>query len=388
MRKFLVRLFIKDYTNYNDTAVRTAYGKLSGVVGIVSNLFLSVIKMITGFLVASVSIMADGINNLSDAASSIITLIGFKMSSMPPDKDHPYGHQRIEYVAAMAVSFIILVVGGVLLKSSIEKVLNPEPMETSPVIFIILAASILIKFWQSRFNRANGKLIHSQALINTSVDSLNDVIATSTVLVSLLVFEFANLNIDGYIGILVSLFIIFSGIKLLKETISPLIGEAPSQEFIDKITNEILAYPGVLGIHDLVIHSYGPAKTFITVHVEVDCRVDIIVSHDVIDNIEHDFQEKYDINLVIHMDPIDTVNEETLKLRDFVKNVLESIDPILRFHDFRVVHGPTHSNIIFDVVMPIQYPQSAEDIKAEITTKIKEKDKKYNPVITVDRDFS
>jgi cation diffusion facilitator family transporter len=388
MRKLLVRLFIKDYMNYTDPAVRTAYGKLSGVVGIISNIFLSVIKLITGFLVASVSIMADGINNLSDAASSIITLIGFKMSSLPPDKDHPYGHQRLEYITGMVVSFIILVVGGVLLKTSIEKIIRPEAMETSPAIFIILGVSMLIKFWQSRFYRTNGKLINSQALMSTSVDSLNDVIATFAVLVSLLVFEFAQVNIDGYIGVLVSLFIIFSGIKLLKETVSPLIGEAPSQEFIEKITKEILSYPGVLGIHDLVIHSYGPAKTFITVHVEVDCRVDVVVSHDVIDNIEHDFLEKYNINLVIHMDPIDTVNEETLKLRDFVRDVLETIDPVLGFHDFRVVHGPTHANIIFDVVMPINFPKTAEALKAEITAKIKAKNKKYNPVITIDRDYS
>lgn len=384
MRKLLLRIFVKDYQNYSNPKVRAAYGSLSAIVGIISNFLLSAIKMITGFLIGSISITADGINNLSDAASSILTLIGLKISNKPADKNHPYGHQRFEYVTALVVAFFILVVGGIMLKSSIEKIINPKSIEVSFPIIIILVVSILVKFWQSSFYRVNGKLINSQALINTSVDSMNDTLSTAAVLISCLVLYFLKVNIDGYIGVLISLFIIINGLKLVKDTMSFLIGKAPSKGFIDKVTSEILSYEGVLGIHDLDIHSYGPSKTFITVHVEVDYRVNIVESHDIIDNIEYDFMEKYNINLVIHMDPIDMVNEDTLQLRDLVRRILEDIDPKLDFHDFRVVKGTTHTKIVFDVVVPIKHTLGVEEIKSEIVKRIKEYDQTIYPVINFD----
>ncbi len=384
MRKLLLRIFVKDYQNYSNPKVRAAYGSLSAIVGIISNFLLSAIKMITGFLIGSISITADGINNLSDAASSVLTLIGLKISNKPADKNHPYGHQRFEYVTALVVAFFILVVGGIMLKSSIEKIINPKSIEVSFPIIIILVVSILVKFWQSSFYRVNGKLINSQALINTSVDSMNDTLSTAAVLISCLVLYFLKVNIDGYIGVLISLFIIINGLKLVKDTMSFLIGKAPSKGFIDKVTSEILSYEGVLGIHDLDIHSYGPSKTFITVHVEVDYRVNIVESHDIIDNIEYDFMEKYNINLVIHMDPIDMVNEDTLQLRDLVRRILEDIDPKLDFHDFRVVKGTTHTKIVFDVVVPIKHTLGVEEIKSEIVKRIKEYDQTIYPVINFD----
>ena len=384
MRKLLLRIFVKDYQNYSNPKVRAAYGSLSAIVGIISNFLLSAIKMITGFLIGSISITADGINNLSDAASSVLTLIGLKISNKPADKNHPYGHQRFEYVTALVVAFFILVVGGIMLKSSIEKIINPKSIEVSFPIIIILVVSILVKFWQSSFYRVNGKLINSQALINTSVDSMNDTLSTAAVFISCLVLYFLKVNIDGYIGVLISLFIIINGLKLVKDTMSFLIGKAPSKGFIDKVTSEILSYEGVLGIHDLDIHSYGPSKTFITVHVEVDYRVNIVESHDIIDNIEYDFMEKYNINLVIHMDPIDMVNEDTLQLRDLVRRILEDIDPKLDFHDFRVVKGTTHTKIVFDVVVPIKHTLGVEEIKSEIVKRIKEYDQTIYPVINFD----
>lgn len=385
MSKFLAKIFIKDYKNISDEKVRAAYGKLSGIVGVITNLILCSIKIITGFLIGSVSVLADGINNLSDAGSSVITLIGFKMSSAPADKDHPYGHQRIEYVTGLIVSFIILLIGFILMRSSINKILHPEIPEISWYTIIILVVSIFAKYLQSRFYRNNGKLIDSKTLIATSVDSLNDTITTTAVLISCLIFLVTKVDLDAYMGILVSVFILFSGLKLIKETISLLIGEAPSKEFIHEVSEDLLSYRGVLGIHDLVIHSYGPRKTFMTVHVEVDSDVNIIESHDVIDNIEQDFQKKYDVNLVIHMDPIETHCELTLELKQLTQNVLNEIDPELRFHDFRVVKGKTHTNLIFDVVMPINYKMGVSELKEVITTKIKKINSRLKPVITVDQ---
>ncbi|MDD4000041.1 MAG: cation diffusion facilitator family transporter [Bacilli bacterium] len=383
MHRLLVKLFVKNYENYEDPKVRTAYGKLSGVVGIISNLLLAVFKIISGLLVGSLAIMADGLNNLSDASASIITLIGFKVSSLPADKDHPYGHQRVEYITGLVVSFLILVVGGILFKSSIEKIITPTVLEVDNYTLIMLTISILIKVSQSLFYYKNGKLINSKALITTATDSRNDCFQTGAVLIACLVYRYAGFNIDGYISLLVSVMIVINGIKLIKETASPLIGEAPSLEFIDKVSKEILSYPGIIGIHDLVIHSYGPAKTFVTVHAEVDSRVDISLSHDVIDNIETDFKKR-NIDLVIHMDPIDMIDEDRLRLEAMTRKIIVEIDENLEFHDFRIVKGPTHTNLIFDLVMPSKYQLSSEELKIEINKRIKAVDKKLNVVITID----
>lgn len=387
MRKLIIKTFIKNYKNHDDPNVRTAYGKLSGVVGIISNLILCSVKIIVGVLVGSIAILADGINNLSDAASSIITFIGFKLSSIPADEHHPFGHQRIEYITGLIVSFFIVAIGLLLMYSSVMKIINPVEMEVNLYIIIVLVIAILIKIWQSHFYRQNGKLINSKALIVTSVDSLMDVITTSAVLLSTILVLLTKLNLDAYMGIAVSILIIISGIKLVKETISPLLGEAPPKEYLEEISNKILSYQGVLGIHDLIVHSYGPAKTFITAHVEVDSLVHVNVSHDIIDNIEQDFLNIYHANLVIHMDPIDTKCEVTLRLKAQITKILEEIDPILHFHDFRIVKGPTHTKIIFDLVIPLKYEIDEEEIKKMINEKVKSLDKSLNLKITVDREF-
>lgn len=391
MKNILAKIFIKDYKNYQKQEVRNAYGKLCGAVGIVSNILLCAVKIITGVLISSVAILADGINNLSDAGSSIITLLGFKLSSIPADSEHPFGHQRIEYISGLVVSFIILIIGVLLMKTSIEKIITGSeaiPKKQVLITMIILFFAILVKLWQSLFYRKNGKLIGSTALIATSQDSLNDCISTSVVLISMIItYIFPNVVLDGYMGAIVSVFIIISGIGLIKETISPLIGEAPSKEFIDDIADRILKYDGIIGIHDLVIHTYGPAKTFVTVHAEVDANVDITISHDIIDNIEHDFMDKLNINLVIHMDPVDLRCEETRQLKAMTNDILGDISVDLRFHDFRIVKGPTHTNVIFDVVVPIGFRMKNDELKSLIDSKFKDIDKKYNTVITVDQEL-
>lgn len=392
MLRLLAKIFIRNHQDYNNNKVRVAYGKLSSAVGIISNIFLCAVKIITGILTSSIAITADGINNLSDAGSSIITLIGFKLSSMPADNEHPYGHQRIEYITGLLVSFIILVIGLLLAKSSIQKIITPTyeelELKTQLIMIGILVLSIAVKLWQSIFYRKVGKLIASTTLIATSTDSLNDCISTAVVLISLVVtLFFPKLLLDGYMGVVVSIFIIISGIKLIKETVSPLIGEAPTKEFVEEVTKKIESYPGVLGIHDLVIHSYGPVKTFITAHVEVDAKVDIIVSHDLIDNIEKDFMNERGISLVIHMDPVDFDDEKTIRLREKINAIVTSIDENLHFHDFRVVYGDTHTNILFDLVVPVKYHLSDEDLIIHIEKEVKKINKKYNLIITIDRDF-
>ena len=386
MRKLLARIFIKDYQEYSNPKVRSAYGTLSGIVGIVTNIFLCVIKIVTGFFAGSISIIADGINNLSDAGSSIITLIGFKISSMPADDEHPFGHERMEYITGLIVSFIIILIGVSLFKSSIDKIINPEDIDLGIYTFIVLGISVLVKIWQWSFYRTNGKLINSTALIATSSDSINDAISTGAVLLAMIISKIFTINLDSYMGLVVSLFIIISGVKLVKETISPLIGEAPSKEFVKEVVDKIKAHEGVLGIHDLVFHSYGPLKTFITAHVEVDSQVDVLVSHDMIDNIEQEFRDEK-INLVIHMDPIDTTDQETVELRKKIGEIVHSIDENLNYHDFRMVKGFTHTNLIFDVVVPNKFKLTNEQLLNEIVVRVKEIDEKYNVVITFDNNY-
>ena len=389
----LPRLFVKDYKNYQNASVRFAYGKRCGIVGIISNLILCAIKIITGLLIGSISIMADGINNLADAGSSIITLIGFKLASMPSDKDHPFGHQRYEYITGLIVSIIILIIGLLLFKSSVEKLIAFEVTEldktTSIVSAVVLFIAILIKLWQGFFNRKYGKLINSTALIATSTDSINDSISTSAVFISLLVTIFyPNAFLDGVMGIIVSIFIFISGVKLIKETISPLIGEAPTREFTNEVVDKILSYDGVLGVHDLVIHSYGPEKIFITVHVEVDSHVPILISHDIIDNIERDFLNEKNLNVCIHMDPIDTKDEDVIRLKGVVTEIMKELDPNLLFHDFRIVKGITHTNVLFDIEVPIKYHLSNDKIKEFIDEKLHIYDDKLRTVITFDIDYT
>lgn len=389
MVKLLGRLFIKNYQDYNNPEVRTSYGKLSGIVGIISNLLLCALKIITGVLIGSFSYIADGINNLSDAGSSIVTLIGFKLASEPADADHPFGHQRVEYLTGLIVSFIIVAIGLLLMKSSIESIINPgEGATFNTISVVILVISILIKCLQSLFYRKIGKLINSTAVMATSIDSLNDCISTGVVLIASIISLLTDLKLDGWMGCVVSVFILISGYKLIKEAMSPLIGEKPSKELVDDIVKKILDYPKVLGIHDLVIHSYGPGKIFATIHVEVDSEENILVVHDQIDNIENDFRENLGINLVIHMDPIDTKDENTQELREEAFRILQSIDTELNFHDFRVVKGETHTNVLFDVLVPVRYKISDKDLKELINKKFKDYDSKINTVLVIDHDYN
>lgn len=388
----LPRLFIKDYQNTDNPKVRFAYGKLCGLVGIISNFILCAVKIVTGILIGSLSIVADGINNLADAGSSVITLIGFKLASIPSDKDHPFGHQRYEYITGLIVSVIVFFIGALLMKSSIEKLIAFEVIEinvTTAIISIgIMLVAIIVKLWQSFFYKNCGKKIKSTALIATSTDSLNDTITTFTVMISLVITLFyPNGFLDGVMGIFVSLFILVSGIKLIKETISPLIGEAPTKEFTEKVISKLLGYEGVLGVHDLIIHSYGPEKVFITVHVEVDSTIDVNISHDMIDNIEKDFLDE-NLNLVIHMDPIEIHNEEVLLYKEIIEKILFELDQILKFHDFRLVKGITHSNLIFDIVVPINFQLKNDEIKEYVDKKLREIDSKLNTVITFDFDYT
>lgn len=388
MFNLLTRLFIKNRDDVTNVKVRTAYGTLCGIVGIVTNLILCTIKIVIGLLSGSISIIADGIDNLTDSGSSLVTFIAFKISSTPADANHPFGHERVEYVSGLIVSFVILLIGVLLAKNSIEKIINPVEIDLSKfvIIIIILISSMLIKLWQCFFYRKAGKKINSTALEATAMDSLNDCIATFTVLVSILICKFTGLLIDGYFGTIVAILIMINGIKLIKETISPLIGEAPSKEFVKTFEEKINSYEGVLGIHDLVIHSYGPAKIFITVHVEVDSRVNINVSHDIIDNIEHDFQ-KENLNVVIHMDPIDTTDEYTLDLKEKTKLILDNVHKDLHFHDFRIVKGITHTNILFDVVVPARFEINDNDLKQMIIKELKKLDPNFNIIISIDQDY-
>lgn len=385
MRKLLLKLFIKDYKNTTDAKVRVKYGSLSGIVGIISNLLLCLVKILAGFISGSVSIMADGINNLSDAGSSIITLIGFKLSSKPADEDHPFGHERIEYLTGVIISFIILIIGVSLFKNSFTKILNPEEINISPLIYIILGISIVIKCWQSLFYKKNGNDIDSQALIATAQDSLNDCISTGFVIVGTIVYHIWGIPIDGYIGILVSIFILISGLKTLKETMNPLIGEGVSKEYQEMICNKVRSYPFILGVHDLVVHTYGHNKVFATIHAEVSCKGDILEIHDIIDNIERDFRQEKNIDLVIHMDPIDVTDPKTIELKEMVLKIINDYDLNLTIHDFRVVHGQTHTNILFDIAMPLKFKTSPAELRKIVIEKIKQQDEKLNPIIQIDQ---
>lgn len=382
------RLFIKNYKDVDNPKVRFAYGRMCGVVGVISNFFLCALKIVFGLIIHSIAIIADGINNLADAGSSVITLIGFKLASLPSDKDHPFGHQRYEYITGLIVSVIIFFIGALLLKSSIEDLIAFEIKETttkmSIITCIILFISVLVKCWQCLFYKHYGKLIKSTALVATGTDSLNDCITTIAILASVIVNMFyPNGYLDGIMGISVSIFILISGCKLIKETISPLIGEAPSKEFTDMVIKKILSYKGVLGVHDLVIHSYGEEKIFITAHVEVDSSESINVSHDMIDNIERDFSYM-NLNLVIHMDPVDIHDEVVMNLKKVVSKIIDEIDPKLKFHDFRIVKGITHTNVLFDIVVPNKYQLSNDEIKKEIDKKLLAYDDKLRTVITFD----
>ena len=390
MKKLLVKLFIKNYKETNDPIVRSKYGSLAGVVGIIVNIILFIIKVLAGGISGSIAIITDGINNFTDASSSIITLVGFKMSAKPADEDHPFGHQRIEYLTGVIVSFVILFIGIFLGIESFKKIINPEMPSPNIFIYIILVASILGKLWLSIFNRKMGKDISSYTLKATAQDSLNDCISTSVVLVvSIICHIFSNVSylsyLDGLTGIGLSIMILISGIKTLKETMDPLIGVMPTKEDIELISNKVTSYEGVLGIHDLIIHNYGPNKRFASIHVEVDSKVDVMISHDLMDIIERDVRNELDIDLTVHMDPINIDDEETQELKEIVSEIVKRIDENLKFHDFRVVKGITHTNILFDIEIPIKFKMTKAELRKYLTEAIQEINPTYLLVLQIDQ---
>jgi len=387
MIQFLIERFVPNWQNTQNSTVRERYGILAASVGILSNIFLFIIKILTGLIFNSIAITADAVNNLSDAGSSVITLLAFKIAGKPADPEHPYGHARMEYISGMAVSFIIILLGLQLIGSSFEKILHPETVTVSYLTYAVLIISILTKLWQGIFNRTVGKRIDSDALQATAADSLNDVFATSAVLISAIVYHFTSIPIDGWMGMAVAIFITISGIKLVIETGDPLLGQAPDPQLIREIGQRITSYDGVIGMHDLQVHSYGPGRTFASVHAEVPANVDILVSHDIIDNIEREVGAEMGINLVIHMDPVVTDNEKINRLKAEIDQIVKGIDTDLSMHDFRAVFGPTHTNLVFDVVVPPAF----ELTDSQIIQNISEKAKKlgnYFCVITIDHNYA
>ena len=387
MNDFLFKKFIKDYENVKDSDVRDNYGKLAGAVGIVSNSLLCIMKILIGWISGSIAIIADGINNLADASSSILTLVGFKLAALPEDEEHPYGHARIEYLAGMAVSVMIILVGVELGKSSIDKILEPSPLEFSWVLVAVLILAIVIKVWQARFNISTGKKINSLALMATGADSRNDVISTCVVLLGVLIGHFAEIQIDGYLGLLVAVFIIWSGICLVKETVSPLLGEAPDHELVEQIAQIAKSHEGILDIHDLAVHNYGPGKIFASIHLEVDASVDVMESHDLVDNVEHEIANKLNINITAHMDPVDLSTPYRAEIMEIIKNAIKPIDGVVSMHDLRLVTGPTHTNVIFDIVIAPGCKSSEDEIKKVIDDAIHKKYPNFFTAIDFDKSY-
>lgn len=387
MTNFIIKKFIKNYEDVSDPKVRESYGIVSSIVGIIVNALLSISKIITGILFNSISILADGINNLSDGLSSVITLAGFKISGKPADEDHPFGHARAEYLAGLVLGITIILVGIELIKSSFNRIINPEKTIFSIEMIIVLVISILAKLWLSLFYNKFGDKISSTTINAAGIDSRNDVLSTIVVLLSLLISKVTAYEVDGYAGLLVAVFILYSGIEILKEILNPLLGEMPDEEFVKSIEDKIMSYEGIINTHDLIIHNYGPNKHFATVHAEVDAREDILKAHDLIDNIERDFARDLDIDLVIHLDPVITDSEEINDLKTMTEEKVKSIDKDLSIHDFRVSEGDTHTNLIFDLLVPTDYKIKSSKLVDLIEKEIKKEDERYFAVVTVDKNY-
>lgn len=392
--KFLRKLFIKDYQDTQNPTIRFRYGLVAGIFGIISNALLCVFKLIVGIVGNSITIIADAINNLSDAGSSVVTLVGFKLSATPPDKDHPFGHARYEYITSLLVSVTVLFIGILLLKSSIEKCISPEEVSVNAYTYIVLGAAIVMKLVQMLIYIDFSKAINSGALKASAADSRNDVLTTLAVLISTVVIDVAGdkinpkVSVDGIMGIAVSAFIIVSSILLVKEAISPILGEKPPKELVDKIIAKILSYDGVIGVHDLVVHSYGENHCFVVAHVEVPADVEITKSHDIIDNIEHDLWNEMHVRITIHMDPVDTKNKQLAELKLRAQTALANLDESLSLHDFRLVSGETHTNMLFDVVIPYDSKITLAQVNDAMQNEFGKDPVKYYFVIDADRKMS
>ncbi len=390
MVTILTRLLVRDYKNTSDVKVRQAYGMLCGAIGIVLNLFLFLVKFIAGQLSASIAITADAFNNLSDAGSSIITLAGFRMAGQKPDHDHPFGHGRIEYIAGLLVAVIILLMGAELFKSSLDKIFNPTPIDASPLVLFILVLSICVKLYMFLYNRKISRKIDSAAMMATAKDSISDSISTLVVLLTTLLAFVTDIQIDGWCGILVAAFVFFTGVGAMKDTVSPLLGQPPEPGFVKKVEEIIMEYKnqGVIGIHDLVVHNYGPGRVMLSVHVEVPSSGDILVLHDMIDLIEHRLAHELNCSAVIHMDPVCVDDERTNRMKEDVAKIVNEMEGNVTFHDFRIVHGPTHTNLIFDVEVPFNYKMSDSEVVDYLKNQIRQIDEKYIAVIEVDKSYT
>ena len=388
MTNLLLRLFVKNNQDSDSPQVRTAIGSLAGFVGICCNLALCAMKLLIGLLAGSVSITADALNNFSDASGSIVTLVGFKMAGKPADEQHPFGHARYEYLTGLAVSVLILLLGGSFLKESIVGFFQAKETVIGTLSLVILAVSILAKLWQWSFYHRVASLIESKALEASASDSLSDVGMTSAVLVGALIRRFAGIEIDGVVGCVVAVFILISGVKLVLETTGPLLGAAPDPDLVHRLKNCVLAYPEIIGVHDLVIHSYGAGKVFATLHAEVDARTDLTTIHDLIDNVEAEAGAKLGLELVIHMDPVTLDDPKLDAMHAEIATVIRQVSPKLRHHDFRVVFGPTHDNILFDVVVPTGFAIPDEELVRLLSISIKRIYPSAVPKIRVDHDYA
>ena len=388
MIQLLSSLFIKDRKNYSSPQVRQAYGMLCGAVGIGLNILLFFGKWLAGTLSGSIAITADAFNNLSDAGSSVITLLGFKLSGQKPDPEHPFGHGRMEYISGLFVSVAILIMGFELIKTSIEKILHPEAIASSPVVIGILIASILVKVYMYYYNHALSKKLDSAAMNATAMDSLSDTVSTFLVLAATIISHFTGWTLDGWLGVLVGVFIFYTGINTMKDTMDPLLGQPPKKELVEEVEKIVTSHPLVYGIHDMIVHDYGPGRLMISLHAEVSSSDDILEIHDMIDHIEHELQDRLNCAATIHMDPIITDDEEVLSVRDKVREIVTDIDESFSMHDFRMVKGPTHTNLIFDVVVPYSCKKTDVEVMREIKDRIHAlPGTTYYAVIEIDRSY-
>ena len=387
MTDLIIKLFVKDYKDTQNAAVRERYGIVASIMGIITNIILFAAKITIGIIFSSISVIADAVNNLSDFGSSIITLVGFKISAKPADSDHPYGHARMEYIAALIISFIILFLGIELFIGAVEKIIYGEKYNVNIISIAIISVAVIVKLWQCLFYRKIAKRINSMTLMAASADSRNDILATSAVLLGAVVMYFAGVNLDGYIGALVAVIILIGGIKLIKDTVGVLLGNAPTHALVERIYKKILSYDHIIGLHDLTVHSYGENKCFASVHCEVSAEQDIMFSHDLIDNIERDFLKDEGIHLVIHLDPVETDNPKINALKQQVEDIIKKISAEISMHDFRVVWGITHSNLIFDIVVPYGIKMTDSEITQLISEEIKQINPSYNSVITIDHSY-
>ena len=387
MISLLARLFLKP-EGRDETALRKGYGILCGAVGIGLNILLFAGKFFAGTIAGSIAITADAFNNLSDAGSSFVTLLGFQLAGQKPDSDHPFGHGRIEYLSGLAVSMLIILMGFELAKSSLDKILHPAPVDSSWLVIVILCVSICVKLYMAFYNRSLGKKLNAPAMLATAADSLSDSIATTAVLIATLVGRFSGLMIDGWCGILVAAFILWSGFNAAKDTVNPLLGTPPTHEFVDQIKDLVMAHPAIIGIHDLIVHDYGPGRVMISLHAEVSASENVLDLHDEIDNVESELREKLGCEAVIHMDPIVTDDGVTKETRERVAALVHCIDDEISIHDFRMVAGPSHTNVIFDAVVPYGFRLTDSEVEEKIKSAVRTLDGNYFAVVKVERSYT